>query len=37
VYRRDPALVVQFVAGSAGNDSLRDLADAFRIKRDVDR
>jgi len=36
-YRQDPARVVQFVAESAGHDSLRDFADAFRIKRDVDR
>ena len=36
-YRQDPALVVQFVAESAGHDSLRDFADAFRIRRNVDR
>jgi hypothetical protein len=37
-YRRDPALVVQYVARSAAEtDSLRDFADAFRIRRRDDR
>jgi hypothetical protein len=37
-YRRDPALVVQYVAESAAEtDSLRDFADAFRIRRRDDR
>lgn len=37
-YRRDPALIVQYVAESATEtDSLRDFADAFRIRRRDDR
>ena len=36
-FRHDPVAVVQFVSRSATSDSVRDFADAFRIKRHDDR
>ena len=36
-FRHDPVAVVQFVSRSATPDSVRDFADAFRIKRHDDR
>lgn len=36
-FRRDPVTIVQFVSRSARRDSLRDFADAFRIRRNDDR
>lgn len=35
-YHKDPAGVVQLIAGSTVTDSVRDFADAFRIRRDDD-
>ena len=36
-YHSNPAAVVRLIASSAVPDSVRDFADAFRIRRDDDR